>query len=1165
MLEKDLQEKFLLSEEDETKPQSKMDEIMSNLNNWDPYSHQVFYGHTGAVWSTMSTCDNKFIFSGSEDKTIIIWNAETGLAEGKLEGHTSTVNALELTENDEFLISGAWDNSIRIWDWRNRTQISTLNGHTAGVYCFAISKDRKTLLSGAGDYRVRVWDLDAQAEVAALECGNSSVFGLALGKDGKNIIAGGWDSHLRFWNFDTKALITDHNCNSGVIQSLAVTSDSKFIVYGTRNNTVKVLNYEDRTEVMVFDVHNNWVRNLVTTSDSCYFITCSADKTMRVVNIKEKTEEFNLEGHEGYVFGLSLSKDGKFLLSGASDKTLRKWPIGIKSRVTAMRGHQKCIMSVAITGDNKYVISGAEDRSVRIWSIEEKTEVAVLNGHTDTVWGVAVTPNLQNIISVSGDKTLRVWDFAAKTELFNLIGHENPIFCVTVSHDSKLAASGAQDKLVIIWDLQTPKLIKKLEGHTDTVFTVKVTHDDKYIVSGAADYTIRIWSLEKLCLAQKIETKSGMIESVSLNHDDTLLVLGDRNSAVHLWDWKKKQAKVKFTAHNKWVKSVAFAQDGNLFATCSNDYSIRVWNAKEERQEFVLLGHGNTIRSVTFTNDSKYIVSGSEDLTVRLWDTENVQNLELADFLGPIDAFVFLSKIKLRRNPKLSMANMVLSSLRVNLAHIYCYLGDAEMLKKALELGTCICVNIEGRSPLYYALERNSQSCVDVVLNFLIDLKSVNSSRFLNFTNAIRDDFYSLIRNGSMYLPEFLEAVFYVADDQALPRFCLVKESLPIMHLSKSLKIKLKHFMPKRTQGGCEENPVEFKVLPIRINIELGSADSIELLTSLISSANSRILRTNLIQYIIQYKWSRIWVFQLFIFSLWLLNLIFLMLLILYPSLQDHFIIPFGILNGLLLLYDIIKAYSIDLNNFIEFWNILSIIRIGVSYVWIFMTIQQLSLAYYITWFLVLGNFLQGFSNMRIFKSTRFYTRLIFTTLEDAIPFIIMFIYSIVIMGLLHYCSNTESSYNFYTFWQAPYELNLSLTNKNIEPLEYVYIILASVFNIVLMLNLLIAVLGDSYDRLRCESVEIDSSQMVQNILEVENFMFWTRLHDKKAYLHVCQDPCAEHFIEPWEGKIKAITSLMTKYQEENKRNFKTILEKLKDLDTVKASCKHIEDKLPKK
>jgi WD40 repeat protein len=1168
MDDENLREGFLdnRGSSDQKAPVDKMEQIMKDLNNWDPYANQVFKGHLGAVWSTMSTSDNKFIFSGSEDKTIIVWDAGTGLPYGRLEGHENTVNALELAEDETLLISGAWDNSIRLWDWRNGIQTGSLNGHTGGVYCFAMSKDSRTLLSGAGDYKIRIWNINNRNQDAELDCNGSSVFGLALTSDSKHILAGGWDGILRIWNFETRAVVSTHNGNAGVIQSLVVTNDCKYIVFGTRNNVVKVWNFGDKTEVMSFEVHNNWVRNLVTTPDSNYFITCSADKTMRIVNIKERVEEFNLEGHEGYVFGLSLSKDGQFLLSGASDKTLRKWEIGKPSRVTQLRGHTKCIMSVAVTSDSRYIVSGAEDKTVRIWSILTKREIACLHGHTETVWGVAVTHDMKYITSVSGDKSLKIWDFEERKELESLNGHDNPIFCVTVSYDAKKAVSGAQDKMVIVWSLETRQMLKRLEGHTDTVFTVKITHDNKYAVSGAADYTIRIWDLEKLVQIDKIETKSGMIESVALNRGDKLLVLGDRSNAVHLWDWTTKTRRIKFDQHTKWVKCVAFAVDGNLMATCSNDLSIRVWNANEERPEFVMQGHTNTIRSVAFTSDNKYIVSGSEDLTVRLWDLQKIENLELADYGSSIDSFIYLSKIKQQKPPKSCTINTVFSSLRINLLHVYCYLGLAEFLKLALELGAPIIIDTEGHSPLYYAIQRNSQNCIDELFKYMIELRKSSRKNFLNYCNAIRSDFIPLLTNSSTHLPEFIEAVFYSLDDHGIPRFAVPKKSLPILYYSDKSKLNPDDFVFKEEdlENKLQEQPVEFKALPFSTSLSNGSTGSLNILKNITLCSNTSIYRTSFIRILIQSKWSSLWSFILLLALMSWLNLGLMIALIFVGATNSYpLCVAYASVNSILFFYEVAKAYSIGIG-YMTFSSMIDIGRVNLCYVWLIMNIYyESSGIYYLTWLMVLANFITGLSAFRAFSLTRFYIRLIFRAISDSIPFIVVFIYSTFTFGMLHYVaiSNSESNI-FKILWQAPYQINDTEINSHTESLEYVYFLLVSIFNVVIMLNLLISILGDSFDKFRTESIELDCMEMTELVIEIENLMFWKRDLNEKRYLQICQDPKREGSSESWEGRVRAITSLISKYQEETRHNFKHIQEKLNEVDQLKTHCKSIEQKI---
>jgi WD40 repeat protein len=55
--------------------------------------------------------------SGSWDKTIRIWDAQTGALVGQpLEGHTNWVRSVQFSPDGKQIVSGSWDHTIRIWD-----------------------------------------------------------------------------------------------------------------------------------------------------------------------------------------------------------------------------------------------------------------------------------------------------------------------------------------------------------------------------------------------------------------------------------------------------------------------------------------------------------------------------------------------------------------------------------------------------------------------------------------------------------------------------------------------------------------------------------------------------------------------------------------------------------------------------------------------------------------------------------------------------------------------------------------------------------------------------------------------------------------------------------------------------------------------------------------
>ena len=74
-------------------------------------------GHTDSVLSVTFSSDGRNIVSGSWDKTIRVWNAQTGGQVGKpLQGHTSPVRSVAFSLDGRHIVSGSHDKTIRVWD-----------------------------------------------------------------------------------------------------------------------------------------------------------------------------------------------------------------------------------------------------------------------------------------------------------------------------------------------------------------------------------------------------------------------------------------------------------------------------------------------------------------------------------------------------------------------------------------------------------------------------------------------------------------------------------------------------------------------------------------------------------------------------------------------------------------------------------------------------------------------------------------------------------------------------------------------------------------------------------------------------------------------------------------------------------------------------------------
>ena len=157
-------------------------------------------GHTAHVRSVAFSQDSSRVVSGSDDKTVRIWNTMTGEIEAEMKGHTGYVSSVAFSLDSSRVVSGSYDMTVRIWNTMTNNIEAVMKGHQDWVWSVAFSQDGSRIVSGARDMTVRIWNVMTGEVEAELNGLSRYVRTVAFSLDGTQVVFGSDFKTVQIWN-----------------------------------------------------------------------------------------------------------------------------------------------------------------------------------------------------------------------------------------------------------------------------------------------------------------------------------------------------------------------------------------------------------------------------------------------------------------------------------------------------------------------------------------------------------------------------------------------------------------------------------------------------------------------------------------------------------------------------------------------------------------------------------------------------------------------------------------------------------------------------------------------------------------------------------------------------------------------------------------------------
>jgi len=251
-------------------------------------NYGVMRGHGNAVLEVHWKFDGSQIYTCSADKSVCVWDPDSGKRLKKLNGHTAIVNSMQTSRRGvPYLVSGGDDGTTKLWDLRVRRCVHTFE-HQYQILAVSFDDSAERIFSGSLDNTVLVYDMrmrDADPEV--LEGHTDSITGIDVSKDGNFLASNGMDNTVRIWDVRPHA--------------------------GAKNRCLRVLR----------GATHNFEKNLLRvrwSAKDALLSAGSADQSVNIWDMRQLQLAYRLPGHGGSVNEVCFHPKEPIVASMSSDR-----------------------------------------------------------------------------------------------------------------------------------------------------------------------------------------------------------------------------------------------------------------------------------------------------------------------------------------------------------------------------------------------------------------------------------------------------------------------------------------------------------------------------------------------------------------------------------------------------------------------------------------------------------------------------------------------------------------------------------------------------------------------------------------------------------------------------------------------------------------------------
>ena len=217
---------------------------------WDTASGaqiKTYQGHTKAVLCVIFSHDGAYIWSGSADCTLCMWNTFTGEVLNVVEC-INMVCSVSCSPNGNHVVFGGKDDGVvKLWNKDDLTILPNkkmehyhkLRGHKGVVLAVCFSPDSIHFITGASDRLVLLWDVKTHNVLHKFKGHADAVISLAVSHTGTQFASGSLDNTICLWHMETRSQLRKLEGHLACVNGVSFSPDDAYIVSASDDKTIQ--------------------------------------------------------------------------------------------------------------------------------------------------------------------------------------------------------------------------------------------------------------------------------------------------------------------------------------------------------------------------------------------------------------------------------------------------------------------------------------------------------------------------------------------------------------------------------------------------------------------------------------------------------------------------------------------------------------------------------------------------------------------------------------------------------------------------------------------------------------------------------------------------------------------------------------------------------------